>query len=85
MVPGNVNCHHHGALPAAATVKKTDAKMPHLNSDDIAIHLVWGGRSLPGTMNSYTRPGCDFFHVGCAVTLRHVFMLVSRSKIGTVQ
>jgi hypothetical protein len=35
-------CHHHGPLPAAATVKTTDARMPHLNSDDIAMDQVWG-------------------------------------------
>jgi hypothetical protein len=31
--------HHHGELLAAATVKTTDAKMPHLNSDD--MDQVW--------------------------------------------
>ncbi len=26
--------HHHGPLPAAATVKTTDMRMPHFNSSD---------------------------------------------------
>lgn len=41
-------CHHHGPLPAAATVKTTDARMPHLNSDDIAMDQVWGGSAFTG-------------------------------------